>query len=69
MKGIRAALCTDCFCAEATREHNDANILAMGERVIGSGLALMIVDTWLAAAFAGGRHDQRVKKIAVLEQE
>src|SRR5699024_3965624 len=47
MKGIRAALCTDCFCAEATRQHNDANILAMGGRVVGPGLAVKIVDTFL----------------------
>ena len=47
VKGIRAALCTDCFCAEATRLHNDANILAMGGRVVGPGLALKIVDTVL----------------------
>ena len=46
MKGIRAALCTDCFCAEATREHNDANVLALGGRVVGPGLAVKIVDTF-----------------------
>jgi ribose 5-phosphate isomerase B len=69
VKGIRAALCHDVFSAQMSREHNNANILALGERVIGSGLALMIVDTWLAAKFAGGRHEQRVKKIDALEQE
>lgn len=67
VKGIRAALCHDVFSAQMSREHNDANILAMGERVIGPGLALMIVDTWLAANFAGGRHGRRVEKITALE--
>ena len=51
MPGIRAALCTDCFCAQATREHNDANVLAMGGRVVGAGLALKIVDTFLDTPF------------------
>lgn len=69
VKGIRAALCHDVFSAQMSREHNDANILALGERVIGPGLALMIVDTWLAAEFSGGRHAQRLNKIALLEQE
>ena len=64
MKGIRAALCTDCFCAEATREHNDANILAMGGRVVGPGLAVMIVDTFLHTPFSGDeRHMRRIAKI------
>ena len=53
VKGIRAALCTDCFCAEATRLHNDTNILAMGGRVVGPGLALKIVDTFLIPHFPG----------------
>ena len=52
MKGIRAALCTDCFSAEATRLHNDANILALGGRVVGPGLAVKIVDTFLHTAFS-----------------
>ena len=51
-KGIRAAVCHDCFSAEATRQHNDANILAMGGRVVGPGLALMIVDTFLNTPFS-----------------
>lgn len=63
VKGIRAALCHDVFSAKMSREHNDANVLAMGERVIGRGLARMIVDTWLNAKFAGGRHSRRVEKI------
>jgi ribose 5-phosphate isomerase B len=51
-----------------SRQHNDANILALGERVIGPGLALMIVDTWLTADFEAGRHERRVEKITALEQ-
>lgn len=69
VKGIRAALCHDVFSAQMSREHNNANILALGERVIGPGLALMIVDTWLTAEFSGGRHGCRVDKISALEQE
>lgn len=62
--GIRAALCTDCFCAEATRQHNDANILALGGRVVGGGLALKIVDTFLDAPFSGDeRHKRRIAQI------
>ena len=64
VKGIRAALCTDCFCAEATRLHNDANILAMGGRVVGPGLALKIVDTFLDTPFSGDeRHIRRIEMI------
>ena len=62
--GIRAALCTDCFMAEATREHNDANILALGGRVVGPGLALKIVDTFLNTEFSNDpRHIRRIEKI------
>lgn len=67
VKGIRAALCADTFSARMSREHNDANILCMGGRVIGPGLALDIVDSWLNAEFAGGRHENRVKKITNYE--
>jgi ribose 5-phosphate isomerase B len=66
--GIRAALCTDVYSAQMAREHNDANILTLGERVTGPGLALMIVETWLNTAFAGGRHARRVNKIMDIEQ-
>ena len=63
-KGIRAALCSDCFSAEATRLHNDANILAMGGRVVGPGLALKIVDTFLNTPFSGDeRHMRRIQQI------
>ena len=68
VKGIRAALCGDCFSAEMTRRHNDANILAMGERVLGLGLALKIVDTFLETPFEGGRHARRVDLISKLEE-
>ena len=64
IKGIRAALCTDCFCAEATRLHNDANILALGGRVVGAGLAIKIVDTFLDTEFSGDeRHIRRINEI------
>ena len=64
VKGIRAALCHDCFSAQATREHNDANILARGGRVVGPGLAVMIVDTFLHTPFSGDeRHMRRIAKI------
>ena len=62
--GIRCALCTDCFTAEATRLHNDANILAMGGRVVGAGLAVKIVDTFLNTPFSNeARHIRRIEKI------
>lgn len=64
VKGIRAALCHDCFSAEATRQHNDANILAMGARVIGAGHALKVVDTFLNTPFSGDeRHKRRISLI------
>ena len=63
--GIRAALCTDCFMAEATRQHNDANILALGGRVVGDGLALKIVDTFLDTPFSEG--ERHIRRIAQLE--
>ena len=62
--GVRAALCGDCFSAKATREHNDANILALGARVTGPGLALMIVDTFLDTPFSNSeRHIRRIEMI------
>ena len=66
--GIRAAVCNDCFSTRYTRLHNDANILCMGERVIGQGLALELVDIFLTTGFEGGRHQRRVDKITALEQ-
>lgn len=67
VKGIRCALVHDVFSAKATRGHNNSNILAMGERVIGSGLAREIARTWLLEEFEGGRHEGRIKKISDLE--
>ncbi|WP_243387090.1 ribose 5-phosphate isomerase B [Bacillus kexueae] len=69
VKGIRCALVHDLFSAKATREHNDTNMLAMGERVIGPGLAREIAKVWLTTEFEGGRHEQRVKKIAQIENK
>ena len=64
IRGIRAALCGDCFSAEATRLHNDANILAMGARVVGEGLALKIVDIFLDTPFSGDeRHRRRISML------
>lgn len=67
VKGVRAALCGDCYSAEFTRLHNDANVLCMGARVTGSGLALKIVDTFLGTGFEGGRHARRVALIHEIE--
>lgn len=61
--GIRGTLCSDVYIAKMCREHNDSNILIMGGRVIGEGLAFEIVDTWLSTAFEGGRHQRRLDKI------
>ena len=69
IKGIRAALCGDWYSAKYTRLHNDANVLCMGGRVIGAGLAAEIVDVFLDTEFEGGRHERRVNKIMALEQE
>lgn len=64
MKGIRCALCSDCFSAEATRLHNDANVLAMGGRVVGAGLGVKIVDTFLHTDFSNDeRHIRRISQI------
>ena len=66
--GIRAALCSDCFTAEMTRRHNDANVIALGARVTGSGLALKIIETFLATGFeAGGRHSRRIEMLDELD--
>ena len=68
VKGVRAALCSDTFSAHACREHNNANILALGQRVVGVGLALDIVDNFLNAKFQGGRHENRVNKMMGIEK-
>ncbi len=67
--GIRAALCSDTFSAHATREHNNANILTLGERVVGTGLALDIVDTFINSKFLGDRHQRRIDKITEIEKK
>ncbi len=69
VQGIRAALCGDCFSARCAREHNDANVLALGARVVGPGLALEIVRAFLETPFAGGRHQRRIEKIQAAEQQ
>lgn len=65
--GIRAAVVSDTFSARATRQHNDCNVLCIGERVVGGGLALAILKAWIATDFEGGRHQRRVNKISALE--
>ena len=67
--GVRAALCQNEFMARLAREHNDANVLALGGRVLAETFALAIVDTFLATDFEGGRHMARLKKIARIEKE
>ena len=69
IKGIRAALCNDVYSARMSREHNNANVLAMGGRVTGFGPADEIVRVWVATEFAGGRHERRVNKIMALEEK
>ena len=66
-KGIRAALCSDTYSAKMTRQHNDANVICMGARVIGSCLATEILDSFLSASFEGGRHATRVGMIKEIE--
>jgi ribose 5-phosphate isomerase B len=67
VKGIRCGVCSDTFSARMIRMHNDANMLSLGARVVGEGLALEIVDAFVSAAFEGGRHAQRVEMIDALE--
>ncbi len=67
--GIRCAHCHDVYCAEFTRRHNDANMLAMGEKVLGVGYALEIVEKFLTTGFEGGRHSRRVGKITEIEKK
>lgn len=66
--GIRCALLTNSFSAKLTKEHNNANVIALGGRVTAEGLALDIVDSWLSASFQGGRHQKRIDLIAELEK-
>lgn len=69
VRGARAAVCTDCYMARMSRQDNDANILCLGGRVLGPGLALDIVQVFLSNEFLGGRHAQRVAKINALEEK
>ena len=69
VRGIRAALCNDLYTARLSRAHNDANVLAMGGRVVGFGLADDILALWLATAFDGGRHQRRVDQIMEIERQ
>jgi len=69
VRGVRAALCNDLYTARMARAHNDANVLAMGARVVGVGLAEEIVDLFLGTPFDGGRHARRVAEIMALEDE
>ena len=68
-RGIRAAACSDTFSARLTRQHNDANVLCFGERVVGMGLALDLVDNFIDADFEGGKHQRRVDMITAIENE
>jgi ribose 5-phosphate isomerase B len=69
VRGIRAALCHDLYLARLSRQHNDANVLAMGARVIAPDYAREIVSVWLATPFEGGRHVPRLEQIAAIERE
>ena len=66
--GVRAALCNDLYTARMSREHNDANVLAMGGRIVAPGLADEIIKLWLATPFEGGRHQRRIDQIAAIER-
>ena len=67
VKGIRAAVCSDVFSAKLTRQHNDANILCFGARVVGPGVAVMLTEAFLTTGYEGGRHDVRIGEIAKIE--
>jgi ribose 5-phosphate isomerase B len=69
VRGIRAALCNDLYTARLSREHNDANVLAMGGRIVAFDLADEILKLWLATPFAGGRHQRRIDEITAAEQQ
>ena len=69
VRGIRCALCSDTYSARMSVEHNNANILALGGRVLGKDLAVEIVSTWLKAKFQGGRHERRINKISSIESD
>lgn len=68
VRGIRCVVCTDCYSAKMSREHNDANMLALGARVLGDEAAKLIARTWLTTPFLGGKHQRRVDEIAAIER-
>lgn len=67
--GIRAIVCSDCYSAKLSREHNDTNVLALGARVVGVDLAKMIAEIWLTTAYEGGRHQKRLDMLSSLEKQ
>jgi ribose 5-phosphate isomerase B len=69
VKGVRAALCNDLYTARLSRQHNDANVLSMGGRIVAFGLADEILTLWLSTPFEGGRHQRRIEQIAAIEQD
>jgi len=69
VRGVRAALCNDLYTARLSRQHNDANVLSMGGRIVGFGLAEEIVTVWLATAFEGGRHQRRIDQVMAIERQ
>jgi ribose 5-phosphate isomerase B len=69
VRGARAALCNDLFTARLSRQHNNANVLSMGGRIVASGLADEILKLWLETEFEGGRHEQRLAQLAQIEEE
>ena|SRR5687767_8314037 len=69
VRGARAALCNDLFTARLSREHNDANVLSLGARIVAPALAFEILDVFLGTKFQGGRHVARIKQLAAIEQE
>lgn len=69
VNGIRAVVCSDCYTAQLSRQHNNTNILALGARVVGIELAKMIIDIWLSTEFEGGRHQDRIDMIKRIEDE
>ena len=68
VRGVRAALCNDLYTARMSRQHNDANVLAIGGRIVGTGLADEIISLWLSTPFEGGRHQRRVDQISAIER-
>ena len=69
IRGVRAALCNDLYTARMSREHNDANVLSIGARIVADGLAEEIVQVWLVTEFEGGRHQRRIDQISELESD